>query len=85
MATLEARDRYSRIQTLLDGVETRTDVPAERARDIADRILNHPVLGSALFAIVMALVFQAVFACRPLVDGIDYLTGTRRYRRRCSR
>ncbi|MGE0485400.1 MAG: ferrous iron transport protein B [Gammaproteobacteria bacterium] len=76
LATLEARDRYSFIQGLLDGVEQRGEVTRERARDLADAVLNHPLSGTAIFALVMALVFQAVFAwAGPLVDGIDFLTG----------
>ncbi|MCB1750038.1 MAG: ferrous iron transport protein B [Gammaproteobacteria bacterium] len=76
LATLEARDRYSYIQGLLDGVEQRSEVTRERARDLADAVLNHPLSGTAIFVLVMALVFQAVFAwAGPLVDGIDYLTG----------
>ncbi|MEQ8662009.1 MAG: ferrous iron transport protein B [Gammaproteobacteria bacterium] len=76
LATLEARDRYSYIQGLLDGVEQRGEPARQRARDLADRVLNHPLWGTLAFAFVMALVFQAVFAwAAPLVDGIDFLTG----------
>lgn len=76
LATLEARDRYSFIQGLLDGVEQRGEPGRQRARDLADRVLNHPLWGMLIFAAVMATVFQAVFAwAAPLVDGIDYLTG----------
>ena len=77
LATLEARDRYSFIHNLLTGVETRGEAPRQRARDLADRLLNHPVIGTAIFVLVMALVFQSVFAwAGPLVDGIDYLSGS---------
>lgn len=76
LATLEARDRYSYIQRLLEGVEQRGEPTRQHARDTADRILNHPLWGMLVFALVMAAVFQAVFAwAAPLVDGIDYLTG----------
>lgn len=76
LATLEARDRYSWIQAQLKGIEERGPAPRRAALDAADRVLNHPVLGTALFALVMAAVFQAVFAwATPLVDAIDYLTG----------
>ena len=77
LSTLEARDRYSWIQLALHETEQRTEPPAQRLRDTVDALVNHPVIGTALFALVMAMVFQAVFAwAGPLVDGIDYLTGT---------
>lgn len=75
LATLEARDRYSWIQTQLKGVEERGPAQRRAAVDIADKLLNHPVIGTVLFALAMAMVFQAVFAwAAPLVDAIDYLT-----------
>ena len=75
LATLEARDRYSWIQAQLKGVEERGATRRHPAVDSADKLLNHPVLGTLLFALVMAMVFQAVFAwAAPLVDAIDYLT-----------
>ena len=75
LATLEARDRYSWIQAQLKGVEVRRAAPRRAVADSADKIVNHPVLGTLLFALVMAMVFQAVFAwAAPLVDAIDYLT-----------
>ena len=75
LATLEARDRYSWIQAQLKGVEERGATRRHPAVDSADKLLNHPLLGTLLFALVMAMVFQAVFAwAAPLVDAIDYLT-----------
>ena len=77
LATLEARDRYSWIQTQLNGVELRCPARKRVLRDAADRLVNHPLVGSLLFGLVMALVFQAVFAwATPLVDAIDYLTSS---------
>ncbi len=76
LATLEARDRYSWIQAQLKGVEERGPSQRRAAVDTADKLVNHPVIGTVLFALVMAMVFQAVFAwAAPLVDAIDYLTG----------
>ncbi|MCC6707999.1 MAG: ferrous iron transport protein B [Gammaproteobacteria bacterium] len=75
LATLEARDRYSWIQAQLKGVEERGPSQRHAAVDTADKVVNHPVLGTLFFALVMAMVFQAVFAwAAPLVDAIDYLT-----------
>lgn len=77
LATLEARDRYSAIQTMLSACEQRRDVSQASWRDYSDRVVNHPVAGTFLFALLMAVVFQAVFAwAGPLVDAIDYLTGS---------
>ena len=75
LATLEARDRYSWIQAQLKGVEVRGPTPRRAVAEAADKIVNHPLIGTVLFAVVMAMVFQAVFAWAvPLVDAIDYLT-----------
>jgi len=75
LATLEARDRYSWIQAQLKNVEERGPARRRAGVETADRLVNHPILGTALFALVMAMVFQAVFAwAAPLVDAIDYLT-----------
>ena len=75
LATLEARDRYSWIQAQLKGVEQRGPTRRRVGVDTADKLLNHPLIGTALFGLVMALVFQAVFAwATPLVDAIDYMT-----------
>ena len=77
LATLEARDRYSWIQAQLDGIEAREATGRRPVLAFVDRLVNHPLAGSLLFALVMAVVFQAVFAwAGPLVDAIDFLTGT---------
>ena len=75
LATLEARDRYSWIQAQLKGVESRGPTPRRAAADTADKLVNHPLIGTLLFGLIMAMVFQAVFAwAAPLVDAIDYVT-----------
>ena len=77
LATLEARDRYSWIQSQLDGVEQHEPTARRPALALVDRVINHPVAGTLLFALVMVVVFQAVFAAAgPLVATIDFLTGT---------
>lgn len=76
LAAIEARDRYSRIQAVLQACETRSDPRTRPIHDRLDAVLNHPLLGSLLFAALMAIIFQAVFAwAGPMVDGIDFLTG----------
>ncbi|MGR8950140.1 MAG: ferrous iron transport protein B [Gammaproteobacteria bacterium] len=71
LTTLEARDRYSWINSIVTKVETRPVTKTFKG-EIADRIVNHPVYGSLLFVIVMAIIFQSVFAwANPLMDMID--------------
>ncbi len=73
LAAADARCRYEWINRILAQAETRSD----RRRgwsDRIDRLVSHPLLGTALFLGVMALVFQAVFSwATPMVDGIDAL------------
>ena len=76
LATLEARARYAEINRVLTGVERR---PAEtKSRDDRiDQFVNHPVVGTVLFLVLMTSIFQAVFAwATPLMDLIDTLVGT---------
>ena len=76
LSAIEARNRYSWIQSLLKDVETRRGQAGGGLASTADKILNHPVAGTLLFVLVMALLFQTVFAwAAPMVDAIDYLTG----------
>lgn len=74
LTTLEARDRYSWINNVVRQVESRP-VQKTLKGEIADRIVNHPVYGSLLFVLVMAVVFQSVFAwANPLMELIDGTT-----------
>ncbi len=71
LATLEARSRYGWINEILNSVEQRTNAETRRT-DFADKVLNHPVLGSLIFVLTMAIVFQSVFAwATPLMDFIN--------------
>lgn len=77
LATIETRDRYSWIHSQLSDVETGEANTQRTFSDLLDRFVNHPITGTLLFALVMATVFQAVFAwAGPLVEGINFLTGT---------
>ncbi|MGH8512015.1 MAG: FeoB small GTPase domain-containing protein, partial [Gammaproteobacteria bacterium] len=74
LAAADARYRYEWINRILVQVETRSDRLGDWS-DRIDRLVSHPLLGTALFLGVMALVFQAVFSwATPMVDGIDALT-----------
>jgi ferrous iron transport protein B len=76
LATLEARNRYSWINAIVNEVEQRAS-DVTRHSDRIDRVLNHPVLGSALFVFTMAVIFQSVFAwAAPLMDAIDGWSGS---------
>lgn len=71
LATLEARDRYGWINQVVARVETRGE-KKQTWSDIADRLLNHPLIGSLVFFFAMAVVFQSVFAwATPLMDMVN--------------
>lgn len=70
LATLEARHRYGWINGIVNAVEVRDNAQTRRA-DLIDKVLNHPVLGSLIFVLTMAVVFQSVFAwAGPLMEFI---------------
>ncbi len=71
LATAEATARYGLINALVAAAEHRAPRQATFA-DRLDQVTNHPVIGSVLFLLVMAAVFQAVFSwATPLMDLID--------------
>ena len=71
LATLEARDRYGWINSVVSAVEQR-EAREPGWREALDRYLNHPVYGSIAFLLSMAIVFQSVFAwATPMMDLID--------------
>jgi ferrous iron transport protein B len=74
LAAIEAKRRYDLINDVVREVETR-EAPRITFRERLDRFTNHPVVGSVLFVIVMAAVFQAVFSwATPLMNLIDTAT-----------
>lgn len=71
LAAMEATARYGLINALIAKVERRQP-PRVTLSDRIDHVTNHPVIGSVLFLLVMAAVFQAVFSwASPLMDLID--------------
>ncbi len=74
LAEAEATARYG----LINAIVARTEQRAPREvtwGDRLDRVTNHPVIGSILFVLVMAAVFQAVFSwATPLMELIDGAT-----------
>lgn len=63
--------RYGHVDALLAGAITRAP-SGRRLTERIDAVLTHPVLGLVSFALVMAVLFQALFAwSEPLVGGIE--------------
>lgn len=68
----EARRRYAWVDKHLPQLVNMTAAQAPRLGDKLDNVLAHPLFGSLSFVLVMATVFQAVFAWAvPLMDAID--------------
>ena len=71
LAAMEAKRRYDLIDEIVAGSQVRQP-PPESWQQRLDTVTHHPVWGSMLFLLVMATVFQAVFAwATPLMDLID--------------
>jgi ferrous iron transport protein B len=70
LAAEEAVRRYAEIDRILSGVEQRRSIVTWTDR--IDRIVHHPIAGTAIFIAIMAVVFQAVFAwATPVMELID--------------
>ncbi|MFK8068019.1 MAG: ferrous iron transport protein B [Gammaproteobacteria bacterium] len=81
LATQDARMRYGWINSLLGEIETidlpDTDEIKKSTTERIDQIVSHPVIGSVLFLLLMAVVFQSVFAwAAPLMDFMDGATAS---------
>jgi len=71
IAAIEARVRYGWIKELLGDV-IKDSPQVHTMSERIDTVINHPVAGIMIFFLVMALVFQAVFAwSAPLMDLVD--------------
>ncbi len=72
LSSLESLSRYAWIERFLQGIVRR---PAQRVVTISDRIdavLTHRLWGTLIFATVILLMFQAVFAwSQPLIGWIE--------------
>ena len=80
LAVLDARTRYGWINELINEVEVDDPVEDTEKKSLTeriDRIVSHPVIGSILFLLLMAIVFQSVFAwAAPLMDIMDGATSS---------
>ena len=73
---VETAARYRWIDTVLAGVVSRGDRDEPTWSDRFDRVLMHKVAGTIIFAVVMLLVFQAIFrGALPAMEGIEWLVG----------
>ncbi|MBI4605559.1 MAG: ferrous iron transport protein B [Planctomycetes bacterium] len=72
LPALEARLRYAWVRQHLDGCVSRHGGPGVTWSERIDRVLTHRFLGLTIFAALMLLVFQSIFAwARPIMDAID--------------
>ncbi|MBI5850557.1 MAG: ferrous iron transport protein B [Planctomycetes bacterium] len=68
--------RYAWIDRHSPAFVARRRPAARRATDRIDAVLLHPLFGFALFAVVMTVVFQALFVgADPLIGGIETAVG----------
>ncbi len=58
---VETKARYAWVDDVLEGIATEPASHRTTVTDRLDRVLTHRVWGTAIFAVVMAVVFQAVF------------------------
>jgi ferrous iron transport protein B len=74
---VEAMARYGWVGRVLEGVVTRLEEHRVTATDRIDRVLTHKFWGTVVFALMMAVIFSAVFlvATTPM-DWIDGLFGS---------
>jgi ferrous iron transport protein B len=64
--------RYGRVDAALEGALTETTDDTKSRSNRVDGVLLHPVWGLAVFALVMLIVFQALFAwSEPFVGAIE--------------
>lgn len=69
---IEARVRYGWAREVLEGVLTRPKERPASKSDRIDRLLTHRFFGLLVFAVLMLLVFQSIYAwALPLMDLID--------------
>ena len=68
-------DNHQKIATILNDVVHSVDHEDKRS-DFLDKIFLHPVLGLVSLAVMMFIIFQAVFTwAAPFMDGIEALFG----------
>jgi len=72
LAAVETRSRYQWIREALDGVVRKPDTYERTLSDRIDGILTHPIWGTLVFALVMGVIFQAIYTwSAPFMDLIE--------------
>lgn len=67
----DSADLHQQVRAMLADAVTMPD-HTDRVDDAIDRVVLHPVFGLAILAVIMFLIFQAVFSwAEPLMDGIE--------------
>ncbi len=73
---VETTVRYTWARGVLDGVVTRAGERPTSLTDHIDRVLTHPLKGLTVFAMVMFVVFQSIFAgAVPAMEAIEAAAG----------
>lgn len=76
IAAIEARGRYDWIRRVVAAGVRKPATRTATGSDKIDAVLTHKVYGTVVFAVVMAVMFQAIFAwAGPLMDLIDVTIG----------
>ena len=66
---VEARSRYRWVRQMLDGIVTVPEQSVKTASDRIDGLLTHRLAGMVIFAVLMLLVFQAIYTWSgPVMD-----------------
>jgi ferrous iron transport protein B len=74
---VETISRYDWVIAVLDGVQTLAHARPRSWSDRLDAVLTHKFWGMLIFAVLMVLVFQSIFAwAAPLMDLLDRAFGT---------
>jgi ferrous iron transport protein B len=72
LAALEARSRYAWIRGIVAAGVRKPRTRTFTFSDKLDALITHRLWGTIIFAVIMATVFQAIFAwAAPLMDAID--------------
>jgi ferrous iron transport protein B len=72
-ASVEVRSRYAWIRSIVSASVQKPEVPLVTFSDRLDKILTHKVFGIGAFALLMLVVFQAIYTwAAPFMDLIDH-------------
>jgi len=76
LAAIEARSRYAWIRQIVAAGVRKPTTRVTTVSDKLDAVITHPLLGTFIFALIMTIVFQAIFSwAGPLMDLVDAAFG----------